>query len=67
MGCKIVIELMYFVSFQTLSPFCTDAASRDIYTKVQHHVEVLEQSTSRVSSRAEVHGAVQQVSFIPLF
>ena len=48
--------------FQALSPFCTDATSRDLFSKIQHHVEVLEQSTTRVSSRAEVHGAVQQVS-----
>lgn len=33
-----------------------------MYNRTKHHVEVLEQSVVRVSSRAEVHGAVQQVS-----
>lgn len=57
-----------FYIFQALSPFCNDATSRDVYSKIKHHVEVLEQSTVRVSSRAEVHGAVQQVRHIlPIF
>lgn len=47
---------------QAMSHFCSDSQSRDIYTKIRHHVEVLEQSTARMSSRAEIHGAVQQVS-----
>ena len=55
---------MSYLSFQALSPFCNDSASRDVYNKIKHHVEVLEQSTVRVSSRAEVHGAVQQVRIV---
>ena len=39
----------------------TDSEIRPVYQKIQQHVEVLEQSTARVSSRAEQLGAVQQV------
>lgn len=41
---------------------CVDVSMRDMLAKLQHHLEVLEQSTVRVSSRAEVYGAVQQVT-----
>ena len=59
---SLYLTLLFVFLLQALGPFCGDSASREIYSKVQHHVEVLEQSTTRVSSRAEVHGAVQQVS-----
>jgi len=47
-------------AMESLSPFCADSSTRDIYSRIQHHIDILEQSTSRVSSRAEMHGAVQQ-------
>ena len=47
-------------ALKALRTFCSDAASRDIYSKIEQHVNVLEQCSSRVSSRAECHGAVQQ-------
>ncbi|ELT90013.1 hypothetical protein CAPTEDRAFT_225487 [Capitella teleta] len=47
-------------TLQSLGHICTDAQTRDVYIKIQHHIEVLETTTSRVSSRAEVYGAVQQ-------
>ena len=53
------VDMLYL---QALSAFCSEPDCRDVYTKIQHHVDVLEQSTARVSSRAEVYGAVQQVN-----
>ena len=39
-----------------------DTQVRDVLLKIQKHIDVLEQVTSRLSGRAEVFGAVQQVS-----
>ncbi|XP_064629801.1 uncharacterized protein LOC135488832 isoform X10 [Lineus longissimus] len=47
-------------TIKDLGQFCADAECREVVTKLQQHIEVLEQSTARVSSRAELHGAVQQ-------
>ncbi|XP_074642699.1 uncharacterized protein LOC141899953 [Tubulanus polymorphus] len=47
-------------SLKLLGQQCVTSEGREVLAKVQRHVEVLEQSTARVSSRAELHGAVQQ-------
>ena len=49
------------IQLQVLGTQVTDSEIRPVYQKIQQHVEVLEQSTARVSSRAEQLGAVQQV------
>ncbi|XP_064612001.1 uncharacterized protein LOC135475948 isoform X2 [Liolophura sinensis] len=46
----------------SLNSMCVNVNTRDMLAKLQHHLDVLEQSTVRVSSRAEVYGAVQQES-----
>ncbi|XP_064490295.1 uncharacterized protein LOC135401697 isoform X2 [Ornithodoros turicata] len=43
-----------------LNKICTDDKQREVISKIQSHLEVLQQSTDRISSRAEVYGAVQQ-------
>lgn len=48
---------------QTLNHMFSDFQVRDILQKIKHHVDILEQSSARVSSRSEVYGAVQQVWF----
>ena len=48
--------------FQQLNQICVDSQVRDLLLKIQKHITVLEQASARVSSRAEVFGAVQQVS-----
>ena len=52
---------LYGLKFQTLNQICTDPQVREVLTKIQNHIDVLEKSTARVSSRAEVLGAIQQV------
>ncbi|KAH3728002.1 hypothetical protein DPMN_053948 [Dreissena polymorpha] len=47
--------------FRTLNQVCTDPQIRDVLARIQTHIDVLEKSTARVSSRAEVYGAIQQV------
>ncbi|KAJ8315703.1 hypothetical protein KUTeg_007853 [Tegillarca granosa] len=44
----------------TLNHMFSDIQVRDILQKIKHHVDILEQSSARVSSRSEVYGAVQQ-------
>ena len=46
---------------QQLNQICVDSQVRDLLLKIQKHITVLEQASARVSSRAEVFGAVQQV------
>ena len=45
-----------------MGQFCSDPAMSHVISKLQQHVDILEQATARVSSRAELHGAVQQVN-----
>lgn len=51
---------MIFVH-KALSELVTDAQLRGVLQKIKQHIYVLEKSSARVSSRAEVYGAVQQV------
>ena len=46
---------------QFLNQMCIDERVKEVISKIQHHLDVLEHSVARVSSRAEVFGAVQQV------
>ncbi|CAN7975609.1 unnamed protein product [Ixodes persulcatus] len=47
---------------QKLNSLCPeDEKIRETVAKIQNHVAVIQQSTDRVSSQAEVYGAVQQV------
>lgn len=39
-----------------------DPQVREAVNNIQHYVEVLQQAVARISGRAEVFGAVQQVS-----
>ncbi|XP_022245525.1 uncharacterized protein LOC106462521 [Limulus polyphemus] len=50
-------------SLNTLNQLSTCHEMRELISNTQQQVDVLQQSTSRVSSRAEVYGAVQQVLF----
>lgn len=43
---------------------CTDAQSRELCTKLQTHIEILEYAIVRMSSKAELHGAAQQVCLL---
>ena len=53
---------MVYVLFKMLEPLsCVDAVSRDYISKIRQHVEVLQASSLRLSSKAEGFGAVQQV------
>ncbi|KAK8776100.1 hypothetical protein V5799_030561 [Amblyomma americanum] len=46
---------------QTLDSLYTDDERvREVVAKIRNHVDVIQQSTDRVSSQAEVYGAVQQ-------
>ncbi|KAL4233553.1 mrvi1 protein [Mactra antiquata] len=45
---------------ETLNQICTDPQVREVLSKIQKHIDILEKSTARVSSRAEVFGAIQQ-------
>ncbi|XP_050391345.1 inositol 1,4,5-triphosphate receptor associated 1 isoform X3 [Patella vulgata] len=45
---------------ETLNRLCSDTQIREVITKIRNHIDVLEQCAARVSSRAEVLGAVQQ-------
>ncbi|XP_033739706.1 uncharacterized protein LOC117327005 isoform X2 [Pecten maximus] len=47
-------------NLETLNQLCTDSQVRDVLKKIQAHLDILEQAAARVSSRAEVFGAVQQ-------
>ncbi|XP_060071644.1 inositol 1,4,5-triphosphate receptor associated 1-like [Ylistrum balloti] len=47
-------------NLETLNQLCTDTQVRDVLRKIQAHLDILEQAAARVSSRAEVFGAVQQ-------
>ncbi|XP_060575335.1 uncharacterized protein LOC132732834 isoform X2 [Ruditapes philippinarum] len=48
------------IGLETLNQICTDPQVREVLTKIQNHIDILEKSTARVSSRAEVFGAIQQ-------
>ena len=39
-----------------------DPQVRESVNNIQHYVEILQQAVARISGRAEVFGAVQQVS-----
>lgn len=39
---------------------------REIITKTQQHVDIVQQATMRMSSRAETFGAIQQVWILHL-
>ncbi|XP_052811865.1 uncharacterized protein LOC128239309 isoform X2 [Mya arenaria] len=43
-----------------LNQVCTDPEVREVLASIQTHINILEKSTARVSSRAEVFGAIQQ-------
>ncbi|KAK7479644.1 hypothetical protein BaRGS_00029110 [Batillaria attramentaria] len=45
---------------ETLNQLCGDEKVQDVVAKIHHHLDILEHSVARVSSRAEVFGAVQQ-------
>lgn len=45
---------------ETLNRLCSDEQVQDVVAKICHHLDILEHSMARVSSRAEVFGAVQQ-------
>ncbi|XP_070540468.1 putative leucine-rich repeat-containing protein DDB_G0290503 isoform X3 [Ptychodera flava] len=47
-------------ALQDLNPICVDVRTKDLLDKLKHHVDVVNKTTSRLSSKAEVHGAVQQ-------
>ncbi|CAH1798827.1 unnamed protein product, partial [Owenia fusiformis] len=47
-------------ALKSLHTMCMDNESVQIYQRLQHHIEVLAQTTNRMSSRAEVLGAVHQ-------
>ncbi|KAK3593867.1 hypothetical protein CHS0354_011471 [Potamilus streckersoni] len=44
----------------TLNHLCTDPQVRKELSKIRQHLDTLQQTAARVSSRAEVYGAVQQ-------
>ncbi|KAL1116236.1 hypothetical protein AAG570_005731 [Ranatra chinensis] len=45
---------------QLLEPICMDCEKQEIYERIIHQVDALQKSVLRVSSVAEVYGAVQQ-------
>ncbi|XP_069675352.1 inositol 1,4,5-triphosphate receptor associated 2-like isoform X2 [Periplaneta americana] len=47
-------------TIHNLNYLCKDSESIDILGKIQNQVDVLQRSTERVSSSAEIYGAVQQ-------
>ena len=51
---------MFFILFQRLSYLCADGEVRELLQKIGSQAEVVQQSAERVSSTAEVYGAVQQ-------
>ena len=52
----------FVLVFQSLSRLGLDLEAREALNSVQRQVEVVKQSAERVSSSAEVYGAVQQVN-----
>lgn len=63
--CLFLINVLMILLFllQTVShlPECVDSQVQDVLKKIRRHIDVLEQGSTKVSSRAEVFGAVQQV------
>ncbi len=53
-------NLCSFVFWQNLNRVCVDADAREVLTEVTQQVDVVKQTAERVSSSAEVYGAVQQ-------
>ncbi|XP_077863880.1 uncharacterized protein LOC100379008 [Saccoglossus kowalevskii] len=47
-------------SLQDLNPLCVDVKTKDLIDKLKYHVDVIQQSASRLCSKSELHGAVQQ-------
>lgn len=47
-------------SLNALNQLCTESDMREIITKTQQHVDIVQQATHRMSSRAETYGAIQQ-------
>lgn len=63
--CLFLINVLMILLFllQTVShlPECVDSQVQDVLKKIRRHIDVLELGSTKVSSRAEVFGAVQQV------
>ena len=55
--------LFLFFLFQELSQVCLDGEAREVLHKIQQQVDVVKQTAERISSSAEVYGAVQ-VTFL---
>lgn len=56
-------EIRYLkTSIGTLNRMCQDSETREVLERVTKQIHVLQQSSGRVSSSAEVYGAVQQES-----
>ena len=53
-------EILSYFFFQRLSYLCADGEVRELLQKIGSQAEVVQQSAERVSSTAEVYGAVQQ-------
>ena len=51
---------MKVILFQSLNRVCQDSETREVLQRVEKQVQVLQQSTGRVSSSSEQFGAVQQ-------
>ena len=49
--------------FQELSQVCLDGEAREVLHKIQQQVDVVKQTAERISSSAEVYGAVQVTFF----
>ncbi|XP_070190240.1 uncharacterized protein [Littorina saxatilis] len=47
-------------AIELLNSLCSDERVQEVISKIHHHLDILEHSVARVSSRAEVFGAVQQ-------
>lgn len=47
-------------SLNALNQLCADPDMREVITKTQQHVDIVQQATVRMSSRAETYGAIQQ-------
>lgn len=47
-------------ALELLKQLCHDERVQEVISKIQHHLDILEPSIARLSSRAEVLGAVQQ-------
>ena len=60
LGSKVFILIEIFFFFQSLNRVCQNSETREVLQRVEKQVQVLQQSTGRVSSSSEQFGAVQQ-------